>query len=57
MVGPTTLGGPDLDVEIVARWLASNRDRVVAFDPGPGNPRDNYQGPRVIDGEYRREDD
>ena len=25
--------GPDLDVELVVRWLASNRDRVVAFDP------------------------
>ncbi len=25
--------GPDLDVEIVARWLAANRDRAVAFDP------------------------
>jgi hypothetical protein len=32
-LGPTTTGGPDLDVEIVARWLAGNRDRVVAFDP------------------------
>lgn len=32
-LGPTTPGGPDLDVEIVARWLAGNRDRVVAFDP------------------------
>ena len=32
-LGPTTVSGPDLDVEIVARWLASNRDRVVAFDP------------------------
>lgn len=32
-LGPTTLGGPDLDVEVVARWLAANRDRVVAFDP------------------------
>ena len=25
--------GPDLDVELVVRWLAANRDRVVAFDP------------------------
>lgn len=25
--------GPDLDVEVVVRWLAANRDRVVAFDP------------------------
>lgn len=31
--GPTSIGGPDLDVEIVVRWLAENRDRVVAFDP------------------------
>lgn len=32
-LGPTTTGGPDLDVEVVVRWLAANRDRVVAFDP------------------------
>ncbi len=25
--------GPDLDVEVVVRWLAANRDRVVALDP------------------------
>ncbi|HXV75259.1 MAG TPA: nucleotide excision repair endonuclease [Candidatus Polarisedimenticolaceae bacterium] len=31
--GPTVVAGPDLDVEIVARWLAGNRDRAVAFDP------------------------
>jgi hypothetical protein len=31
--GPTVAPGPGLDVEIVARWLAANRDRVVAFDP------------------------
>jgi len=31
--GPRGLEGPDLDVELVARWLAANRDRVVAFDP------------------------
>lgn len=31
--GPTTIAGPDLDVEIVVRWLATNRDNVVAFDP------------------------
>jgi hypothetical protein len=31
--GPTTPPGPDVDVELVARWLALNRDRVVAFDP------------------------
>jgi hypothetical protein len=31
--GPTTLAGPDLDVEMVVRWLSSNQDRVVAFDP------------------------
>lgn len=32
-IGPTTIPGPDLDVEVVARWLAANRDGVVAFDP------------------------
>jgi hypothetical protein len=32
-VGPTTVSGPDIDVEIVARWLAANRDQVVALDP------------------------
>ena len=31
--GPTPLEGPDLDVELVVRWLAENRDRAVAFDP------------------------
>ncbi len=31
--GPTPAAGPDLDVELVVRWLAANRDRVVAFDP------------------------
>jgi len=31
--GPTPAAGPDLDVEVVVRWLAANRDRVVAFDP------------------------
>lgn len=31
--GPSTPPGPDVDVELVARWLAQNRDRVVAFDP------------------------
>ncbi len=31
--GPTVVPGPDLDVEIVVRWLGANRDRVVAFDP------------------------
>jgi hypothetical protein len=31
--GPTPVGGADLDVEIVARWISANRDRVVAFDP------------------------
>jgi len=31
--GPTPVTGPDLDVEVVVRWLAANRDRVVAFDP------------------------
>jgi hypothetical protein len=28
-----TADGPDLDVELIVRWLTSNRDRVVAFDP------------------------
>jgi len=32
-MGPTPLPGADLDVEVVARWLAAHRDRVVAFDP------------------------
>lgn len=32
-VGPTPTSGPDLDVEVVVRWIAANRDRVVAFDP------------------------
>jgi hypothetical protein len=31
--GPTPAGGPDLEVEVVVRWLAANRERVVAFDP------------------------
>ncbi len=31
--GPTEATGPDLDVEVVVRWLSANRDRVVAFDP------------------------
>ena len=31
--GPTPVAGPDLDVEVVVRWLAANRDRAVAFDP------------------------
>jgi hypothetical protein len=31
--GPTPAEGPDLDVELVVRWLAENRDRAVAFDP------------------------
>lgn len=31
--GPTAPAGPDLDVELVVRWLAENRDRTVAFDP------------------------
>jgi len=31
--GPTPISGPDLDVEVVVRWLAANRDRAVAFDP------------------------
>jgi hypothetical protein len=31
--GPMSVTGPDLDVEVIVRWLAANRDRVVAFDP------------------------
>jgi hypothetical protein len=31
--GPTTPIGPDVHLELVGRWLAANRDRVVAFDP------------------------
>jgi hypothetical protein len=31
--GPTTAAGPDVHLELVGRWLAANRDRVVAFDP------------------------
>ena len=31
--GPTVVPGPDLNVELVVRWLGANRDRVVAFDP------------------------
>ncbi len=30
---PPPATGPDLDVELLARWLAAHRDRVVAFDP------------------------
>lgn len=31
--GPTPAPGPQVDVEVVVRWLAQNRDRAVAFDP------------------------
>jgi len=31
--GPTPITGPDVDVEVVARWLAANREHAVAFDP------------------------
>jgi hypothetical protein len=31
--GPTPASGPEIDVELVVRWLSRNRDRVVAFDP------------------------
>ena len=31
--GPRTVSGPDVDVEVVARWLAANREKAVAFDP------------------------
>jgi len=40
--GPTATPGPDLDVEIITRWLAQNRDRAVAFDPT------NLPGPRDV---------
>jgi hypothetical protein len=30
---PTPTAGPDLDVEVVVRWISANRDKVVAFDP------------------------
>ncbi len=33
VAGPTPVTGPDVDVEVVARWLAANRERAVAFDP------------------------
>lgn len=32
-VGPTPASGPQVEVELVSRWLADNRDRVVAFGP------------------------
>ena len=31
--GPRSKRARPVDVEIVARWLAAHRDRVVAFDP------------------------
>jgi hypothetical protein len=31
--GPTSPPGPGIDVELVVRWLAANRERAVAFDP------------------------
>ncbi|MDH3629369.1 MAG: nucleotide excision repair endonuclease [Acidobacteriota bacterium] len=31
--GPTVPEGPDLDIELVVRWLAEHRDEIVAFDP------------------------
>lgn len=31
--GPTPAPGSDVNLELVGRWLATNRDRVVAFDP------------------------
>jgi hypothetical protein len=31
--GPTPATGPDVDVEVIVRWLAAHRDRAVAFDP------------------------
>lgn len=32
-LGPSPAGGPEVQVEIVSRWLARNRERVVVFDP------------------------
>ena len=31
--GPSPSVGPDVNLELVGRWLATKRDRVVAFDP------------------------
>lgn len=31
--GPTPVAGPEVDVELIVRWLARNRERAVAFDP------------------------
>lgn len=31
--GPSSVPGPEMDVELVARWLATHRHRAVAFDP------------------------
>lgn len=31
--GPTAPAGSEVEVEVVSRWLAANRDQVVAFDP------------------------
>ncbi len=31
--GPTEVPGPDVEVEVVVRWLARNREKVVVFDP------------------------
>lgn len=31
--GPESSASTDIDVELLARWLAIHRDRVVAFDP------------------------
>ncbi len=32
-MGPTPTAGPEVEVEVVTRWLAAHRDRAVAFDP------------------------
>jgi len=32
-LGPSPAAGPEIEVEIVSRWLAAHRDRVVPFDP------------------------
>lgn len=47
---------PPLRRRVVQSFL-EKRMQAAGVAPGPGNPRDDYQGPRVIDGEYRREDD
>jgi UPF0716 protein FxsA len=47
---------PPLRRRVIQSFL-EKRMQAASMAPGPGNPRDNYQGPPFIDGEYRREDD